>query len=162
MRQAATLIGFALFFDLIDGRVARLTRTQSDFGMELDSLADVISFGVAPAALGFAAGMRGAWDAVILVYFVCCGVSRLARFNVTAAALAADGGGKVKYYEGTPIPSSLLIVLVLAIMWGQGAVGDDLWLGKMKIGPGYFHPFVLLYAASGCAMMSGRLRIPKP
>jgi CDP-diacylglycerol--serine O-phosphatidyltransferase len=55
-----------------------------------------------------------------------------------------------------------LIVLVLAIMWGRGAVEDHMWLGKIKIGPGYFHPFVLVYAVSGSAMMSARLRIPKP
>ena len=162
IKGAFLLLPIALVFDVADGLVARGRRRSSPFGADLDSLADVVSFGVAPAVLGFTLGLRGLWDAIVLCAFVCCGVSRLARFNVTAEALAADGGGKVKYYEGTPIPSSLLIVLVLAIMWGQGAVGDGLWLGKMKIGPGYFHPFVLLYAASGSAMMSGRLRIPKP
>ena len=72
---------------MLDGYVARLNRTrQSVLGADLDSLADVISFGVAPAVLGFTLGLRGGWDMLVLTYFVVCGVSRLARFNVTAAA----------------------------------------------------------------------------
>ena len=74
---------------MLDGYVARLNRArQSVLGADLDSLADVISFGVAPAVLGFTLGLRGGWDMLVLTYFVVCGVSRLARFNVTAAALA--------------------------------------------------------------------------
>src|SRR3989475_10936793 len=103
---AAALIPLALVFDILDGRVARSRRRHSAMGRELDSLADVISFGVAPAAIAYAAGMKGLWDVVILVYFVACGVSRLARFNVTAEGLSG-GGDKGKYFEGTPIPSSL-------------------------------------------------------
>ena len=160
IKGAFLLLPIALVFDVADGLVARGSRRSSPFGADLDSLADVVSFGVAPAVLGFTLGLRGFWDAIVLCAFVCCGVSRLARFNVTAATLPA--GGKVKFYEGTPIPSSLLIVLVLALLWGRDLVGDDFWLGKIRIGPGHFHPFVLLYAASGSAMMSGRLRIPKP
>src|SRR5690349_4054265 len=106
---AAALIPVALVFDVLDGRIARSRHAHSPMGRELDSLADVISFGVAPAAVAYGAGMKDAWDVIILVYFVACGVSRLARFNVTADALAA-GGDKVKYFEGTPIPSSLLLV----------------------------------------------------
>src|SRR5262249_36885515 len=108
------LLPLALVFDALDGYVARLDRTrQSAIGADLDSLADVISFGVAPAVLGFTLGLRGGWDMVILTGFVVCGVSRLARFNVTAAALTDASTGKVKYFEGTPITSSLLIVLLL-------------------------------------------------
>ena len=106
---AALLAPAAFIFDVLDGRIARARHEHSPLGRELDSLADVISFGMAPAALGFAAGLRGGWDAAALVYFVCCGVSRLARFNVTAEQLA-DGGGKVKYFEGTPIPTSVVLV----------------------------------------------------
>ena len=73
---AAALIPLALVFDILDGRVARSRRRHSAMGRELDSLADVISFGVAPAAIAYAAGMKGLWDVVILVYFVACGVSR--------------------------------------------------------------------------------------
>src|SRR5689334_7919751 len=102
---AAALAPAALAFDVLDGRVARWRQQHSPLGRELDSLADVISFGVAPAVLAFAAGMSGGWDAVILIYFVCCGVSRLARYNVTAELLS-EGGAKVKYFEGPPIPTS--------------------------------------------------------
>jgi CDP-diacylglycerol--serine O-phosphatidyltransferase len=84
---AAAFAPAAFVFDVLDGRIARWRQTSSALGRELDSLADVISFGVAPATLAFACGMTGGWDAVILVYFVCCGVSRLARYNVTAESL---------------------------------------------------------------------------
>jgi CDP-diacylglycerol--serine O-phosphatidyltransferase len=105
----AALVPAAFVFDVLDGRIARWRQSQSAMGRELDSLADVISFGVAPAALGFAAGLDGRWDGLALVYFVACGVSRLARYNITAEALAADASGKVKYFEGTPIPTSVLL-----------------------------------------------------
>src|SRR3954452_23615825 len=91
---AAALAPAAFIFDVLDGRIARARHQHSPLGRELDSLADVISFGVAPASLAFAAGMRGGWDALVLGYFVCCGVSRLARYNVTAETLAA-GSAKV-------------------------------------------------------------------
>src|SRR5258708_3196529 len=91
---AAAMAPAAFVFDVLDGRMGGWRQEHSAVGRELDSLADVISFGVAPATLAFAAGMRGGWDAVILTYFVCCGVSRLARYNVTAEALS-EGSGKV-------------------------------------------------------------------
>ena len=86
------LLPLALACDVLDGFTARRTKQHSALGADLDSLADIVSFGVAPAVLGFTLGLRGAWDALILIYFVACGISRLARFNVTAAALsdAAD------------------------------------------------------------------------
>jgi CDP-diacylglycerol--serine O-phosphatidyltransferase len=87
---AAAFAPAAFAFDVLDGRIARWRQTSSALGRELDSLADVISFGVAPATLAFACGMTGGWDAVILVYFVCCGVSRLARYNVTAESLSGE------------------------------------------------------------------------
>ena len=99
---------------------------------------------------------------LVLTYFVVCGVSRLARFNVTAAALADETTGKVKYFEGTPIPTSVVIVAVLAVAFWLGRTGDALWLGAWRIGPAILHPLVLLYAASGSAMISATLRIPKP
>src|SRR3954462_13942902 len=110
---AFVLLPLALIFDVADGRVARWRRKSSALGADLDSLADTLSFGLAPAALGFAVGLRGSLDVAILIYFVACGISRLARFNVTAADLA-DGSGKVKYFEGTPIPTSVVIVALLA------------------------------------------------
>ena len=97
---AAAFAPAAFIFDVLDGKIARARNEHSTLGRELDSLADVISFGVAPATLAFAAGMRGGWDAVVLAYFVCCGVSRLARFNVTAAALSESTTGKVTFAPG--------------------------------------------------------------
>src|SRR5213594_222160 len=125
---AAALIPVALALDVLDGRVARSRRVHSAMGRELDSLADVISFGVAPAAIAYGAGMRGLWDVVVLACFVACGVSRLARFNVTADELSA-GTDKVRYFAGTPITTSLLLVgLVAACAW-RGRLGDLLPLG---------------------------------
>src|SRR6266508_4189501 len=93
---AALLIPLALVFDVLDGRIARWRHMASPMGRELDSLADVISFGVAPAAIAFAAGLNSWLDQVILLYFTACGLSRLARFNVTAESLSGETG-KVTY-----------------------------------------------------------------
>ena len=157
---AAAFAPAAFVFDVLDGRIARWRHTSSPLGRELDSLADVISFGVAPAALAYAAGMNGLWDAVILVYFVCCGVSRLARYNVTAEAMSADTG-KVSYFEGTPIPTSVVLTAVLAFAAWQGRLGTALYGGELTLGPWRLHPLVLLFAVSGTLMISKTLRIPK-
>jgi CDP-diacylglycerol---serine O-phosphatidyltransferase len=160
---AFILLPTALVCDVLDGYVARLNKKrQSIMGGDLDSLADVISFGVAPAALGYTLGLRGGWDVLILTYFVVCGVSRLARFNVTASALADEATGKVKYFEGTPIPTSILLVIILGVAQSMGRIGDSLWGGVIRIGPAEVHPFALLYFLSGSAMISATLRIPKP
>jgi CDP-diacylglycerol--serine O-phosphatidyltransferase len=157
---AAAFTPAALLFDWLDGRVARWRRKHSALGRELDSLADIISFGVAPAVLGFAAGLRGGWDWLALVYFVCCGVSRLARYNVTAEALSGSDD-KVAYFEGTPIPTTFLLTAVLALAAWQGRLGDDLWWGSWQLGPGVLHPLSLLFVLSGSLMISKTLRIPK-
>ncbi len=157
---AAALAPAAFIFDVLDGRIARWRHTHSALGRELDSLADVISFGVAPAALGFAAGLRGAWDWVVLIYFVCCGVSRLARYNVTAEELSG-AAGKVAYFEGTPIPTSVLLTAILAVAAWQDRLGEDLYWGAWTLGPGDLHPLALLFALSGTLMISKTLRIPK-
>ena len=99
---------------------------------------------------------------LLLTYFVVCGVSRLARFNVTASALADEATGKVKYFEGTPIPTSILIVMLLGIAMWLGRVDRDLWFGAVRLGPALIHPLTLVYAASGSAMISATLRVPKP
>ncbi|MCU1382930.1 MAG: CDP-diacylglycerol-serine O-phosphatidyltransferase [Acidobacteria bacterium] len=157
------LLPLALALDVLDGYVARLnTRRQSVMGGDLDSLSDVISFGVAPAVLGFTLGLRGGWDMLCLTYFVVCGVSRLARFNVTAEALADAETGKVKYFEGTPIPTSIVIVLMWAIAFALGRIDEALWLGAHQVGPAVLHPLSLVYGASGSAMISATLRVPKP
>jgi len=159
---AFTLLPLALVCDVLDGLVARSQKgRQSVLGGDLDSLADVISFGVAPAVLGFTLGLRGGWDMLCLTYFIVCGVSRLARFNVTASSLADSKTGKVKYFEGTPIPTSLVIVGVLAIAFWQSSVDDALWFGATRIGPATLHPLTLIYVASGSAMISKTLRVPK-
>jgi len=157
---ACGLIVLAFIFDVLDGNIARWRQQTSLLGRELDSLADVISFGVAPAAIAYGIGMDGLWDRVILIYFVVCGVSRLARYNITAETLA-QGSDKVKYFEGTPIPSSLALVLVIAIAAVNGAIGDQLWFGVIHIGPWQLHPLVLLFALSGSLMISRTLHIPK-
>ena len=157
---ACGLVAIALVLDFLDGKVARWRHAASPLGRELDSLSDVISFGVAPAVIAYAAGMQGFWDCAVLLFFVACGVSRLARYNVTAEALSGDDG-KVQYFEGTPIPTSLLLVIVLAVAAWQGRLGDQLWGGSVMVGPWPFHPLVLMFALSGSLMIS-TIRIPKP
>ena len=157
---AFAFLPFAMVFDYLDGRVARWRRKNSLLGAQLDSLADLVSFGVAPAALAYAVGMRGGLDAVVLVYFVCCGISRLARYNATAAALS-DESGKVRYFEGTPIPTSLALVLVLAILAYRARIGPALPLGVVEAWGLSLHPLVGIYFLSGSAMISKTLHIPK-
>ena len=157
---AAALAPAAFVFDVFDGRIARWRQTHSALGRELDSLADVISFGIGPATLGFAAGLQGGWDGAALIYFVCCGVSRLARYNVTAESLSA-GAAKVPYFEGTPIPTSIVIVALLGTAVMLGRIDEALWFGVHKIGPALLHPLVLIFGVSGSAMIS-TIRIPKP
>lgn len=156
---ACALIPVALVFDVLDGRIARWRQQTSALGRELDSLADVISFGVAPAAIAYGCGMQGLYDCIALAFFVACGVSRLARYNVTAEKLS-EGGDKVKYFEGTPIPTSLVLVIVLAVAAWQGALDNSLWFGATQLAGFRFHPLVLLFIASGSLMVS-RIRIPK-
>jgi CDP-diacylglycerol--serine O-phosphatidyltransferase len=158
---AAALAPAAFIFDVLDGRIARARHQHSALGRELDSLSDVISFGMAPAALAFAAGLQGGWDAAALIYFVCCGVSRLARYNVTAETLAGDESGKVKYFEGTPIPTSVVLTGVLAWAAWTERLGDRIWGGVAQLGPWELHPIALLFVLSGSLMISKTLRIPK-
>ena len=156
---AAAMMPAALVFDVLDGRIARWRHQHSALGRELDSLADIISFGVAPAALGFAAGFRGGWDMVVLIYFVCCGVSRLARFNVTAESLS-ESEGKVAYFEGTPIPTSVILAAVLVLAAWKGRLEEDLLGGVWTFGWD-LHPLALLFVLSGTLMISKTLRMPK-
>lgn len=152
---AVALVPLAIVFDVLDGRVARWRHRQSPLGRELDSLADVISFGVAPAAIAFAVGLDTLLDQLVLVYFVLCGLSRLARYNITAEALSG-GGAKVAYYEGTPIPTSIVpLALLLAIHGAFGPLPVSLFGTTL-------HLPVLLFAISGSLMISKTLRVPKP
>jgi CDP-diacylglycerol--serine O-phosphatidyltransferase len=156
---ACGMVFAALVFDVLDGRIARWRQMTSAMGRELDSLADIISFGVAPAVIAYGCGMQGFYDRIVLACFVACGVSRLARYNVTAEALS-DGEGKVKYFEGTPIPTSLLLVMLLFWAAAQGALGESLWFGQIVLAGFTLHPLVLLFAVSGSLMVS-RIHFPK-
>ena len=155
---ACGMVFAALVFDVLDGRIARWRQKNSAMGRELDSLADVISFGVAPAVIGYGCGMQGLYDRIVLIYFVACGVSRLARYNITAEAMSEETG-KVKYFEGTPIPTSLLLVMLIFLAATQGALRESLWFGKVVFAGFTLHPMVLFFAVSGSLMVS-RIRIP--
>lgn len=152
---AALLVPLALVFDVLDGRIARWLDASSPMGREMDSLADVISFGAAPAGIAYAAGLTTALDQLALMYFVGCGLSRLARYNITAETLAAETG-KVRYFEGTPIPTSVVPLGLLMVAFHQDALLPVSVLGVD------FHLTVLLFVLSGSLMISKTLRIPKP
>lgn len=152
---AAALIPLALAFDVLDGRIARGRHASSALGRELDSLADVVSFGVAPASIAFAAGANTRLDQLVLLYFVGCGVSRLARYNVTAESLSAPTG-KVEYFEGTPIPTSIVPLGLLMLAFYGGS------LYRIDVLGVEWHAVVLLFLLSGSLMISKTLRIPKP
>jgi CDP-diacylglycerol--serine O-phosphatidyltransferase len=113
---AAPFIGFAVILDMLDGRIARMTGTTSAFGVEFDSLADVISFGVAPAILSFAWGLsplgRLGWAAGFL--FVAAAAMRLARFNIQS------GGGDKRYFVGSPSPAAAAIPASTVYAWPYG------------------------------------------
>jgi len=151
----ALLIPLAIAFDVLDGRVARWRHRASPMGRELDSLADLISFGVAPAAFAYAVGLRTPADQIGLVFFVLCGLSRLARYNVTAETLA-DGQGKVRHFEGTPIPTSVIPLFLLLIAYHYDRLFPVDVLGIS------FHLTTLLFVLFGGLMISKTLRIPKP
>jgi CDP-diacylglycerol---serine O-phosphatidyltransferase len=152
----------ALIFDALDGYVARRDqRRLSLLGADLDSLADIVSFGVAPAVLGYTLGLRGLWDVVLLTIFVCCGISRLARFNVTAESLTDFDTRKVRYFEGTPIPTSIVLVTLLAALYRFDRVGLNFPGGHWDLAGRGLHPVSMLFLVSGCLMIS-TLKVPKP
>lgn len=124
--QAALAILFAMFFDGFDGRVARLTKTQSDFGMQLDSLADVMSFGAAPALLVYKWALEpmGFWGLFISFAFMACGAMRLARFNVLAMRNPHGGGGG--FFVGLPIPLAAGVLVSLIISHHVASEGEAL------------------------------------
>jgi CDP-diacylglycerol--serine O-phosphatidyltransferase len=148
--RASLLLVFALFFDTIDGRVARLTKTQSAFGLQIDSLADVISFGVAPALLVFRWSLwqRPMLGLVVSFIFTAAGAVRLARFNVLSMGDKGAPGKPSKYIVGLPVPGAagILISLVLA----NHAMGDELGLA----GPKYVWALAILTAFLSFLMVS--------
>ncbi|ODQ56456.1 CDP-diacylglycerol--serine O-phosphatidyltransferase [Saitoella complicata NRRL Y-17804] len=157
------LMPLGLFFDFMDGKVARWRRKSSLLGQELDSLADLISFGVAPAVCAFSIGMRSFLDTIVLSLFVLCGLTRLARFNVTVSNLPKDKKtGKSKYFEGTPIPTTLALVGVMAWWVHKGLVLEELPYGAYAEGTLLeLHPVVLVFGLWGTMMVSKSLKIPK-
>ncbi|KJZ72397.1 Putative CDP-alcohol phosphatidyltransferase class-I family protein [Hirsutella minnesotensis 3608] len=160
---ALVFLPFGLFFDFFDGRVARWRNKSSLMGQELDSLADLISFGVAPAMVAFTLGLRSLLDTVALTFFVLCGLTRLARFNVTVSVLPKDASGKSKYFEGTPIPTSLGVDAIMAYWVYNRWIMEDLPFGAWFQGSVLeFHPVVLMFVLHGCLMTSRTIRIPKP
>jgi CDP-diacylglycerol--serine O-phosphatidyltransferase len=130
--RASLLLVFALFFDTLDGRVARLTKTQSAFGLQIDSLADVISFGVAPALLVYrwSLGQRPLLGLIACFLFTASGAARLARFNVLSMSEKGSPIKPGKYIVGLPVPGAagILISLVLA----NHAMGEELMLTGPK------------------------------
>ncbi|KAI1763689.1 CDP-diacylglycerol--serine O-phosphatidyltransferase [Hypoxylon sp. FL1150] len=162
---ALAFLPFGLFFDFMDGRVARWRKKSSMMGQELDSLADLISFGLAPACVAFSLGMRTTLDHVLLAVFVLCGLTRLARFNVTASSgdIPKDASGKASYFEGTPIPTTLGLDALMAYWVSQGWVLDQVPLGVWFQGSAFeVHPVVALFLIHGCLMCSKSLHVPKP
>ncbi len=125
--KAAMLLIFAMFFDLLDGRVARMTKTQSAFGLQIDSLADIVSFGVAPSVLVYKWSLNHFPTAGLLAAFLftACGAIRLARFNVLSSDPSGTPVKPGKYVTGLPIPpaSGVLITLVVANHAAGGALG---------------------------------------
>lgn len=163
VQRAHFFIVLGLFFDFLDGRVARLRNKSSLMGQELDSLADLISFGVAPASIAFAIGFQSTIDVLILSFFVLCGLSRLARFNVTVTTIPKDLNGKSKYFEGFPIPSTLVLVAMMAFLVNQNLVGENLPFGSVLDGTFFeFHPLTTVFFLHGCGLISKSIKIPKP
>jgi len=160
---ALGFIPLGLFFDFMDGKVARWRKKASLMGQELDSLADLVSFGVSPAAAAFSLGLRTPLDHLLLTFFVLCGLTRLARFNVTVAMVPKDASGKSKYFEGTPIPMSLILVNIMAYWVYSGWTGDNVPWGTLLTGTALeFHPVVGMFVLHGCLMVSKTIHIPKP
>jgi len=160
---ALAFMPFGLFFDFMDGKVARWRKKSSLMGQELDSLADLVSFGVSPAAAAFAIGIRTPVDHLFLTFFVLCGLTRLARFNITVANVPKDATGKSKYFEGTPIPTSLSIAALMGWWVSKGWILENLPFGVLFEGTALeFHPVVGLFVLSGCLMTSKTLHVPKP
>lgn len=161
--RANLFIFLGMFFDFFDGRVARLRNRSSLMGQELDSLADLVSFGCGPALVAFSIGMQTTMDVLCLTFFVLCGLTRLARFNVTVSQLPKDSKGKSQYFEGFPIPTSLFWVLVMEVLTQKNRILLDLPLGIVFKSTFFeFHLFTLAFFLHGCAMISKSLKIPKP
>lgn len=163
VQRAHFFICLGLFFDFFDGRVARLRNKASLMGQELDSLADLISFSVSPAIIAFAIGFRSTVDTLILSFWVLCGLTRLARFNISTNNIPKDSTGKSQYFEGLPVPTNLVWVVFMAVLVYQDKILDNLPGGLFFRGTSFeFHAVALFFIFQGCGEISKSLRIPKP
>lgn len=163
VQRAHFFIFLGMCFDFLDGKVARLRNRSSLMGQELDSLADLVSFGVAPATVAFAIGFQTTVDVLVLSFFVLCGLARLARFNVTVAQLPKDTKGKSKYFEGLPMPTTLGLVSTMAYLVRKGKIMEELPFGIFREGLYFeFHPAITIFFLHACGMISKSLKIPKP
>jgi CDP-diacylglycerol--serine O-phosphatidyltransferase len=128
--RASLHLVYALFFDMLDGRVARLTKTQSAFGLQIDSLADVISFGVAPALLVYkwSLAQKGTIGLIAAFTFAAAGAVRLARFNVLSMGESGKPTKPGKYIIGLPVPGAAGILISLIV--ANHAIGGDLSSAK--------------------------------
>jgi CDP-diacylglycerol---serine O-phosphatidyltransferase len=146
--RASLLLVYALFFDMLDGRVARLTKTQSAFGLQIDSLADVISFGVAPALLVYkwSLAQKGTFGLVVAFTFAAAGAVRLARFNVLSMGESGKPSKPGKYIIGLPVPGAAGILVSLIV--ANHAIAGDL------SGPKYVYPMMGLTAFLAFLMVS--------
>jgi CDP-diacylglycerol--serine O-phosphatidyltransferase len=146
--RASLLLVYALFFDMLDGRVARLTKTQSAFGLQIDSLADVVSFGVAPALLVYKWSLfqQGTVGLVVAFTFAAMGAVRLARFNVLSMGEGGQPTKPSKYIVGLPVPGAAGILISLIV--ANHAVGGEL------AGPKYVYPMMGLTGFLAFLMVS--------
>jgi CDP-diacylglycerol--serine O-phosphatidyltransferase len=146
--RASILLVFALFFDMLDGRVARLTKTQSAFGLQIDSLADVISFGVAPAILVYKWSLwqRPLAGLIVAFVFAAAGAVRLARFNVLSMGESGKPTKPGKYIIGLPVPGAAGVLISLVV--ANHAVAGDLG------GPKYVVPMMVVTVFLAFLMVS--------
>lgn len=165
VQRAHFFIFLGMIFDFLDGRVARIRNKSSLMGQELDSLADLVSFCVAPALIAFLLGLDTTVDVLILLFFVLCGLTRLARYNVTVNNIPKDKKGKIKFFEGLPVPTSLVLVGFMA--W---FVYKDYYASKLGLPFGVFfansfievHLLSFAFFLHGCGLISKSLHVPKP
>lgn len=162
VQRAHFFILLGLFFDFFDGKVARLRNKSSLMGQELDSLADLVSFGVSPATIAFAIGFRSTLDVLVLTFWVLCGLTRLARFNVSTNNIPKDKTGKAKFFEGFPIPTNLAWVAYMAYLVWKDQILEKLPGGVLFEGTfAEVHVLVAGFFLQGCAQISKSLHIPK-
>ena len=159
LRTKSTFFILLGLFLIFDGRVARLRNKSSLMGQELDSLADLVSFGVSPATIAFAIGFRTTVDVLFLAFWVLCGLTRLARFNISVNNIPKDKHGKSQYFEGLPIPTNLFWVGFMALLVYKDWIHDNLPFGIVFQDTLFeFHLVTIGFVLQGCAEISKSLK----